>query len=261
MSLTQRFYPESRFGGFSDIDGMVVFFSRVNALLESTFVVLDVGCGRGAYGEDSVAYRRDLRILRGKVAKVIGIDVDPIGESNRYLDEFRRVQGKEWPVEDSSVDLIVCVNVLEHVVDPVDFFFELRRVLKDGGYLCLRTPNRWGYVAMVASLVPNRLHARFLSAVKGKIAPHDVFPTVYPCNTIRKLRRQMIKAGFEAVVYGYDAEPSYLSFSTIAYWLGTLYQRFAPAVIRPALFVFGRIHKSAETATSITAPKSSLSDR
>ena len=246
MSLAQRFYPESRFGGFSDIDGTVVFFSRVNALLESTFVVLDVGCGRGAYGDDPVAYRRNLRILRGKVAKVIGIDVDPIGESNPYLDEFRRIQGKEWPLEDSSVDLIVCYNVLEHVADPDRFFFEIRRVLKDGGLLCLRTTNRWGYVALVASLVPNRLHAKVVSAVKGKIDPHDVFPTVYRCNTIWKLRRQMTKAGFEAVVHGYDAEPSYLSFSKIAYWLGTLYQRFAPAAIRPTIFAFGRIHKGSE---------------
>jgi len=30
-----KHYPESRFGGFSDIDGTVTFYSRVNALLVS----------------------------------------------------------------------------------------------------------------------------------------------------------------------------------------------------------------------------------
>ena len=48
MTLLERFYPESRFGGYSDIDGTVTFYGRVQALLQSDMVVLDVGCGRGA---------------------------------------------------------------------------------------------------------------------------------------------------------------------------------------------------------------------
>jgi len=39
-------------------------------------VVLDVGCGRGAYGESLVPFRRNFRILKGNVSKVIGIDLD-----------------------------------------------------------------------------------------------------------------------------------------------------------------------------------------
>ena len=39
--------------------------------------VLDYGCGAGGYGDDPVALRRDLRVFRGKVKKVIGLDVDP----------------------------------------------------------------------------------------------------------------------------------------------------------------------------------------
>ena len=30
--------------------------------------VLDVGCGRGAYSEDRILFRKNLRILKGKVA-------------------------------------------------------------------------------------------------------------------------------------------------------------------------------------------------
>ena len=54
----------------------------------------------------------------------------------------------------------------------------------------------------------------------------------------------MKKNSIEGVVYGYEAEPSYLSFSTIAYSLGVLHQKFAPEFIKPAIFAFGKINKN-----------------
>ena len=47
------------------------------------------------------------------------------------------------------------------------------------------------------------------------------------------------------LVYGYEAEPSYLSFSTIAYFFGVLYQKFAPGCIKPAIYAFGKLRKDA----------------
>ena len=88
MNYNERFYPEARFGGFTDIDGTMTFYNRVNSLIDSSFVILDVGCGRGAYGEDPVIQRRKLRILRGKAAKLIGIDVDENAQHNPFLDGF-----------------------------------------------------------------------------------------------------------------------------------------------------------------------------
>ena len=54
MSSKITFYPESKFGCFTDVDGSIAFFSRVNSLLKSNFVVLDVGCGRGASFDDDI---------------------------------------------------------------------------------------------------------------------------------------------------------------------------------------------------------------
>ncbi len=245
MDVKQAYYPESRFGGFSDMDGTVAFYNRVNALLEPSFVVLDVGCGRGAYGEDPIPFRRNLRILKGKVARVIGVDVDPQAGNNPYLDEFHRVQDDRWPLATSSVDLIVCDSVLEHVEYPKRFFAEMARVLKDGGYGCIRTSNRWGYVALLASLIPNRYHATVLSLSRHGRKGQDVFPTRYRCNTIRQLTQCLQEAGFaERVVYGFRSEPAYLAFSSLTYFLGIVYQRFAPHFLQPVLFAFGRLRKA-----------------
>jgi SAM-dependent methyltransferase len=177
------------------------------------------------------------------VRKVIGIDVDKAAETNPLIDEFRKIEGTGWPIEMNSINLVLCDNVLEHVPDPVHLFSEVKRVLKDGGYLCIRTPNAWSYVALVSKLVPNRHHTKVLAKVQNGRSPEDVFPTYYGCNSIRKLRRLMESHGFDHVVYGYEAEPSYLSFSSVAYWAGVIHQRFAPKLMKPAIFAFGKLAK------------------
>ena len=45
------------------------------------------------------------------------------------------------PLEDASVDVLVCVEGIEHVVDRHKVLSEFRRVLKPGGRLLLTTPN------------------------------------------------------------------------------------------------------------------------
>ena len=242
MINKEQFYPETRFGGFSDVDGTVIFFNRVNSLVNSSSVVLDVGCGRGAYCEDAVAYRRSLRVLRGKAARVIGIDVDQGAQVNPFLDEFHLIRSRFWPIGSDSIDLALCDNVLEHIERLDEFLMEIRRVLKDGGFLCIRTPNQWSYAGLSARLIPNKYHAKVILAVQGR-KEEDVFPTVYRCNSIRKLKGIMKKNGFEHVVYGYEAEPSYLKFSGIAYSFGMLHRRLAPAFLKPVIFAFGKIKK------------------
>lgn len=244
MSKEERFYPEVRFGGFTDIDGSIVFYNRVNALIDSSFNVLDVGCGRGALKEDPVNFRKSLKILKNKTSKIIGIDVDNHAKNNPFLDEFRLINADSWPIESNSIELIVCDNVLEHIEYPEQFFFELTRVLKNGGYLCVRTSNRWSYIAMAASIIPAKWHSRVLLFAQNGRKDEDVFPTVYKCNSIRKLKKIMVVSGFDCVVYGYEAEPSYLSFSKLAYFFGVMHQRLAPNFIKPSIFAFGKLRKT-----------------
>lgn len=241
MNCDQRFYPESRFGGYVDVDGTVVFFNRIGALLQPSHTVLDAGCGRGEYGSDEVGWRRSLRVLRGRSAKVIGIDVSAAGRENECIDEFRLIEGSRWPVEDNSVDMVVSDFVIEHLPAPQEYFAEARRVLRPGGHFCVRTPNKWNYIAIASRLIPNRYHARVTSAVQSGRQEEDVFPTFYRCNTPGRLRRAYRAAGFEAVVYGYEAQPCYLSFSSFAYALGVLHQKLAPGFLRASLFGFGRL--------------------
>jgi len=239
-SFQDLYYPETRFGGFTRFDGTINFYARVNSLIARDSIVLDIGCGRGVYRDDRCRIRRDLRDLRGKAGKVIGIDVDTQASVNPFLDEFRLIDSTRWPVETASIDLAIADYVLEHVEDPHLFFNECARLIKPGGYFCFRTPNAWGYVAVISRLLPNRYHAGIAVKVQSERKHEDVFPTYYRCNTVRALRRHLRQSGFDTCVYAYEAEPSYFEFSRLLYYVATLHQKFAPDLFKLALFGFAR---------------------
>src|SRR6476619_4882749 len=85
--LVRRFYPESNVAGFSHVDGTVVFFTQIAAVLRPTDYVLDFGAGRGEpIIDDKVDYRRYLSNLKGRCAHLEGCDIDKVVLDNPFLD-------------------------------------------------------------------------------------------------------------------------------------------------------------------------------
>jgi SAM-dependent methyltransferase len=242
----QALYPETRAGGFSRVDGTVEFYVRVNALLAAMgpeAVVLDYGAGRGAFTGDPVSFRRDIRILKGKARRVIGIDVDEAVLQNQAIDEAHVVApGQALPLADQSVDLIVSDSTLEHVVDPEWTASELDRVLRPGGWFCARTPNRSGYIGLGARAVPNRFHVSFLRRLQPVKRPEDTFPVAYRLNTPNDLKRWFPASRYEHTVYAADNEPAYVGRSILAARLSQLAFAVTPPQFRSILYVF--LHKA-----------------
>lgn len=246
------FYPEAAFGGYSHVDSTIAFYTRINALLKPDDVVLDVGCGRGA-ARDRFNWKpaEKIRVFKGRCQKVIGIDVDPAGTDNPFLDEFRLIAAERWPMDSASIDLMIADFVLEHVDDADAFFAECERVTKPGGIICFRTPNRWNYASIVSSLIPNRWHEAVLDKVQSKRKEADVFPTHYHANSVRALRGLLSRHSFDGVVIRHNGEPAYLAFSRMAYGLGVYLHRWMPAVFYSTLLVFARrLPPKAELANS-----------
>ena len=236
----RRWYPEVDVGGFTHVDGTVAFYSRINGILQPSSVVLDLGCGRGAAQDDPSAWRRELQILRGRCARVVGADVDPAASTNPFLDEFVLMENGRVPLPDAQVDVCVSDAVLEHVDDVATFFAECARLVKPGGYLCLRTPNVWNYATIATRTIPNRLHTRVLRTVQPGRKEEDVFPTLYRCNSVRRLRTTLSNSGFDSIVHTFESEPAYLSFSSVTYFLGVMHQRYAPPAFRRTIMAYGR---------------------
>lgn len=240
-NLLLRSYPEAKFGGFSRVDGTVQFYSRVHALAQGQDVVLNVGCGRGASVGTLDEYRRSLIDMRTSSRTVIGIDVDEVAASNPFINDFRSFSPEDdWPVEDGSVGVIIADYVLEHVESPAGFFIQCSRVLKPGGYVCIRTPNRFGYVALASQCIPNRLHARVAGKVQVSREARDVFPTFYRCNSRRRMLALMAGVGLDAVVYRIESEPFYFHFSPLLYRAVSVVHRLLPPPLQSTLLGFAR---------------------
>jgi len=109
-------------------------------------IVLDVACGEG-YGSAHLA----------EVAhQVIGVDVsqDVIGHAiHRYKRdnlEFRLGSCTEIPISDSSIDLVVSFETIEHHDQHDAMMEEIKRVLRPEGVLVISSPEKYEY-----SVVPN----------------------------------------------------------------------------------------------------------
>jgi SAM-dependent methyltransferase len=236
----RRLYPEIGAGGYSRFDGSVEFYSRINALLSPSMTVLDYGAGRGAQLERNTSpYRTSLCKLKGKVQKLVGVDIDDAVLSNPYMDEARQISPNEaLPFEDSTFDLIYADWVLEHVDHPEHFVNEVHRLLKPGGWFCARTPNRWGMIGIGTNLIPNSLHTRILRVLQPSRKDIDVFPTVYRMNTLRKISHYFPVSDWNNFSYITNSEPPYVQRSILAMRAVQFVWRFLPPSLGTVLNVF-----------------------
>ena len=240
MNIVSRYYPEIAAGGYSRVDGSVEFYTRIRALLEPDMHVLDFGAGRGwAVVDDPNPTRSRLANLRGGCAKVVGVDIDPAVRENPSLDEAVVIEpGSRLPFADSTFHLVVSDHVFEHLDNPAAVAAELDRVLRPGGWICARTPNRNGYIAWGARLVPNGLHTRVLSRLQPGRQPVDVFPTRYLLNTPAALRRHFPDDRYRHCTYGFNAEPAYTGGWSAAWVLMWSWLRIAPETLCAKWIVF-----------------------
>ena len=98
--------------------------------------VLEAGCGEG-YGADLIA---------GVARRVIAVDYDEAAVAHvrgRYPRvDVMRANLARLPLPDSSVDIVVNFQVIEHLWDQPQFVIECARVLRPSGLLMMSTPNR-----------------------------------------------------------------------------------------------------------------------
>ncbi len=239
-------FPEVPAGGYTRLDGSVEFWSRVNAVLPPDAVVVDLGAGRGSFLEDPSPVRRSLHDLKPRCARLVGLDVDPAVRENPALHESHVIEPQgRFPLSDGSVDLLVSDWTFEHVADPAHTAAEIDRVLAPGGWLCARTPRKWGAIGVPTRLVPNALHVAALRRLQPAKAEVDTFPTAYRMNSRAALRTWFPPERFTHCVYEFDAEPGYVGRSPAALRTGLLLQRLVPSRAASTLMIFIRKEESA----------------
>jgi 2-polyprenyl-3-methyl-5-hydroxy-6-metoxy-1,4-benzoquinol methylase len=128
-------------------------------------VVLDLGCGMGGLSTAlalegarvrSVDFNRHYCHITRLRGMRYGLDLAPINAA-----------GEALPFPDAHFDVVMCVDVLEHVRDPEALVAEISRCLKPGGLCQITAVNRFAfrdphYHTRLVNWLPRRAAAEYL---------------------------------------------------------------------------------------------------
>jgi len=230
----------------------VVTYDYVRELVSGK-EVLDFGCGTG-YGTARLAKH---------CSRIVGIDIsaDAISYAQRSFKDsnlqylaIKPVESQRLPFPQSSFDVVLSFQVIEHVRDENAYLAEIKRVLRPGGLFVVATPDR------SSRLFPlqkpwNMWHLREYSEETFKTLLETQFSTV----TIKKMggkpdvitietnRTRLLRWIFLPVTFPFVPEAIRVSALRFVQRVG---QRLAPGVARqltqtrpdtpqPAGFSFG----------------------
>ncbi len=105
----------------------------------SQIELLDVGCSSGAF----------LMVAAREQFVVRGVEPSPLAAATARsagLDVFNGLL-HEAQFADASFDAVTLIELVEHVIEPIELFRECHRILRPNGVLLLNTPNAASWTA------------------------------------------------------------------------------------------------------------------
>lgn len=183
---------------------------------EEPKIILDVGGGSSCeYAKSGSSNHIIIAIDENKetLSKNKDVEIKCVGDICRPL-----------PFRDQSVDLITSSSVLEHLEDVKFFIKNASAILKPGGYMIHRIPNKFSPFSLINRLLPNYVTRKFLEIIwpgsYGSVGYRAYYNHCYP-NAFTKLLK---KYNFDVVEIrvGYT-QAGYYSFLFPLYFLSKIY--------------------------------------
>jgi methionine biosynthesis protein MetW len=167
-------------------------------------MLLDVGCGEGTFA----------KLAKNKFDHLYGIDLcfrALKSANNKNLQVVKGNLNKEGiSFQNDTFDAVTCLDVIEHVFDPVALLSEINRVLRKNGVLILTTPNV-RFIECVSLLL---LKGQFPKTSND----HDTYNGGHiNYFTFRDLRNLLKKSGFKLLHERGIAYRPYRSVKTIIF--------------------------------------------
>lgn len=162
--------------------------------------LLDVGCGSEGPTHADRSGQNIYRPILQRARQVDGVEPGFDISKHPYLTERYATTLEDAPLSDGVYDVVVSLNVLEHVADPARFMRKVYSALKPGGVFYGTTPHG-AHPFPYCVLAVERL------GLKNKIADMEYegkinrYSTYYRLNTRGQIGRHARAAGFARATY------------------------------------------------------------
>lgn len=153
LAEREFFDKQTKRGSLADwrYKSFIDFFLK-HSNLKQNARILDLGCGRGAFG----------RYFLKKGFQVIGLDLS-LGMLKQARNYFPVIYGdaENIPFLDNSFDAVIGGGIIHHFPNPENLLNEVARILKKGGYFFTEDPNMLnpGVFLFYSRISPFRLNS------------------------------------------------------------------------------------------------------
>lgn len=166
--------------------------------------VVELGCG---VGTNLAVFAADNAVLG-----VEGLEQAAAECRKRGIEVSVADLEQEVPIPDRSADLVLCLDVLEHLVNPPRCLASAHRILRDGGYLVVNVPNHFDWRGRLRVLRGSGIDSQHYFAD----SPHWEYPHLRFFSR-RSIEKLLVTSGFELVR---DYGPRFVSFPKARLWEG-----------------------------------------
>jgi len=122
--------------------GTLLRWAALKNLLKSEIkedsVILDIGGYDGFISNNLTRLNSSIKIT------VVDVDKSGLQSARERGLNTCRASALELPIEDHQVDLVLCLDLIEHINEDQRLINEVSRVLKEGGKIILTTPMQDG---------------------------------------------------------------------------------------------------------------------